>query len=481
MAERSIIDQLDDAVTALRAKRDTAVAETNRELAELVAVARELHGLPSEEFRAALKEQLGGKNDMSTAAKQIESTPQPLQSIVPYLTYRDATAAIDFYKRAFGATELMRLVEPSGKIGHAELKIGEAMFMMADEYPDYGAISAETLGGSPIKLHLYVPDVDQFAERAVAEGASLARPVADQFYGDRTGQLKDPFGYTWVVATHQKDVPVADMQKSFDEWLDTYEDTHEDQPPTKKFKREGFYTVNPYLTVEPAVELVDFVKQAFGAVESFRATGSAGGLHCELTIGDSKVFIGGGPGFSAKPAAIHFYVSDVDGVYARAVAAGATSLAAPSDQEYGERVAAVKDIGGNEWYIAKPFDETPVPDLHNITLYFHPVGAPKFIDFLEKAFGAEVVQRHQSDEGFVYHAKVRIGDAIVEMGEAHDQWQPMRSAIYMFVEDVDAAYKQALSAGATSALEPTDQPYGERSAWVNDEFGNVWYLSSLLS
>jgi uncharacterized glyoxalase superfamily protein PhnB len=171
-------------------------------------------------------------------------------------------------------------------------------------------------------------------------------------------------------------------------------------------------------------------------------------------MGDSKVFIGGGPGFDARPTAIHFYVSDVDDVYARAVAAGATSLAAPSDQEYGERIAAVKDIGGNEWYIAKRFDETPIPDLHNVTLYFHPVGAPKFIDFLEKAFGAEVVDRHQSDEGFVYHAKVRIGDAIVEMGEAHDQWQPMQSAIYMFVEDVDAAYRQALSAGATSALEP---------------------------
>jgi PhnB protein len=424
MAERSIINQLNDAVTALLAKREPEVSEADRELAELVAVARELHGLPSDEFRAALKEQLGGKNDMSTAAKQIESTPQPLQTIIPYLTYRDATAAIDFYKRAFGATELMRLAEPSGKIGHAELKIGEAMFMIADEYPDYGAISAETLGGSPIKLHLYVPNVDQFAERAVAEGASLARPVADQFYGDRTGQLRDPFGYTWVVATHQKDIPVADMQKSFDEWLDT----HEDQP-AKKFKREGFHTVNPYLTVEPAIELVDFVKQAFGAVESFRATGSAGGLHCEVTIGDSKVFIGGGPGFAAKPAAIHYYVSDVDAVYARAVAAGATSLAAPSDQEYGERIAAVKDIGGNEWYIARPFDETPVADLHNITLYFHPVGASKFIDFLEKAFGAEVVQRHQSDEGFVYHAKVRIGDAIVEMGEAHDQWQPMATSM----------------------------------------------------
>jgi uncharacterized glyoxalase superfamily protein PhnB len=226
--------------------------------------------------------------------------------------------------------------------------------------------------------------------------------------------------------------------------------------------------------------LVDFVKQAFGAVESMRATGSAGGLHCELKINDSMVMIGGGPGFDARPTAIHLYVPDVDEVYARAMAAGATSLGEPSDQEYGERVAAVKDIGGNEWYIAKPFDSTPVPDLHTVTVYFHPVGAPKFIDFVEKAFGAQVVERHQSNEGFVYHSKVRIGDSIIELGEAHDQWQPMRSAIYLYVEDVDATYQQALSAGATSALEPTDQPYGDRSAWVNDEFGNVWYLSSWL-
>jgi PhnB protein len=230
MAERSIIDQLDDAVTALLAKRDTAVNEADRELAELVAVARELCDLPSEEFRAALKEQLGGKNDMSTATKQIESTPQPSQTITPYLTYRDAAAAIDFYKRAFGATELMRLVEPNGKIGHAELKIGDAMFMISDEYPDYGAFSAETLGGSPIKLHLYVADVDQFAEHAVSEGATLARPVSDQFYGDRSGQLKDPFGYSWVIATHQKDLSVADLQTAFDEFLSG----HESKPEPEK-------------------------------------------------------------------------------------------------------------------------------------------------------------------------------------------------------------------------------------------------------
>jgi uncharacterized glyoxalase superfamily protein PhnB len=314
--------------------------------------------------------------------------------------------------------------------------------------------------------------VDQFVERAITEGASLSRPVEEHGYGDRGGQIKDPFGYTWIVATHQQDVSPAEMQKQFDEFLSAGE--------SKKFKREGFHAVTPYIIAQPAVELVDFVKQAFGAVESMRATGSAGGLHCEVKIGDSIVMIGGGPSFDARPTAIHLYVSDVDEVYARAMAAGATSLGEPADQEYGERSAAVKDIGGNEWYIAKRFDSTPIPDLHTVTVYFHPVGAPKFIDFVERAFGAQVVERHQSNEGFVYHSKVRIGDSIIELGEAHDQWQPMRSAIYLYVEDVDATYKQALSAGATSALEPTDQPYGDRSAWVNDEFGNVWYLSSLL-
>jgi PhnB protein len=320
MAERSIIDQLDDAVTALLAEREPVVNEADRELAELVAVARELRGLPSEEFRAALKEQLGG--DMSTTVRQTEKSTQ--------------------------------------------------------------------------------------------------------------------------------------------------------------YKRKDFHTITPYIIAQPAVELIDFVKEAFGAVESFRSTGSAGGLHCELKIGDSVVMIAGGPGFDPRPVAIHLYVPDVDEVYARAVEAGATSQVEPSDQAYGERVAGVKDINGNEWYIATRFDETPIQDLHMVTVYFQPVGAPKFIKFLENAFGAEVLERHQSPEGFVYHAKVRLGDSIVEMGEAHDQWQPMQSAIYMYVEDVDAAYKQALSAGATSAKEPSNEPYGDRSAWVNDEFGNVWYISTWL-
>ena len=477
MSERSIFDQLDDAVTALLARSEPATVE-HRDLNELIEIARELRDLPSSRFRAQLKEQLKGEEVMSTPAKQFETT-QTTRAITPYLTYINAAAAMDFYQRAFGAVELMRLVEPGGRIGHSEMKIGDAIFMMADEYPDYGAISAQTLGGSPIKLHIYVADVDRFAEHAIAAGAIQKVPVKDQFYGDRSGQLLDPFGYTWIVSTHKQDLEVEAMQKAFTNLLTPPTEQARDERAVKNFKREGFHTVTPYLTVEPAAELVDFVKNAFGAVEAFRTTGSAGGMHCEVKIGDSVVAIGGGPGFEPRPAAIHLYVDNPDEVYAKAIAAGATSLSEPSDQEYGERVGAIRDIGGNEWYIASRFDKTPIKDLHTVTVYFHPVGSGRFIEFLQTAFGAEVQERHQSEEGFVYHAKLRVGDSMVELGEAHDQWQPLSTAIYMFVEDVDAAYQQALSAGATSVRPPTDEPYGERSAWVNDPFGHTWYLATL--
>lgn len=313
--------------------------------------------------------------------------------------------------------------------------------------------------------------IDQLDD-AVTALLAQRDPAAAEAASEIDGELAELV----VVARELRDLPSEQFRATLKEELGGKDDMSTARREIR-FKREGFHTVTPYLIVKPAVELVDFVKQAFGAVEALRF-GSAEGLHCEVRIGDSTVMIVGGPAFDPRPAAMHFYVPDVDQVYDRAVAAGATSLAAPSDQEYGERIAAVKDIAGNEWYIAKPFHPTPVQDLHAVTVYFHPIGAPKFINFLENAFGAQVVERHQSPEGFVYHAKVRVGDSVVEMGEAHDQWQPMQSAIYMYVEDVDATYRQALSAGATSASEPTDQPYGDRTASINDEFGNVWQLAT---
>jgi PhnB protein len=130
------------------------------------------------------------------------------------LAYHDAAGAIEFYRQAFGALELARLTEPDGKISHAEIVVGEARVMIADEYPGYNH-TPEELGGSTVVLHLYVPDVDSFVARAVAAGATLLIPVKDQFYGDRAGRIQDPFGYVWIVATHVEDVTVDEMQQRF--------------------------------------------------------------------------------------------------------------------------------------------------------------------------------------------------------------------------------------------------------------------------
>jgi PhnB protein len=132
--------------------------------------------------------------------------PDGYHTVTPYLIVRGAAAAIEFYKKAFGATELMRLAAPGGKIGHAEIKIGDSPIMLADEHPEMLARSPESLGGSPVNMLLYVKDVDALASQAVAAGAKVLRPVKDQFYGDRSGTFEDPFGHTWTIATHTEDL-----------------------------------------------------------------------------------------------------------------------------------------------------------------------------------------------------------------------------------------------------------------------------------
>ena len=484
MAERSTIDQLDDAVTAIIAQRGADLTLLDPAVAGLVEVAQELQGLPGEDFKAQLKTELIRRGTMSTPKMKVDSIPKGHPAVSAYMCFSDASAAIEFYKKAFGAEEKMRFAEPSGKIAHAELKIADAIIMLSDEYPDYGAVSPQTLGGSPVRMHLFVEDVDAFARHAVAAGAKVVRPIEDQFYGDRSGQIADPFGYTWTISTHKEEISPAEMQKHIDAFAQQQPtETAPPKDPDKQFsakhRREGFHTVTPYITVEKAPELIEFLKQAFGATEIFRTTGSAGGVHAEMKIGESMIMLGGGPGVTERLTAIHLYIPDVDTVYERAVQAGATSFFPPADQPYGERSGAVTDPSGNHWYIATTFDTTEWPkELRTVTVYFHPIGAPAMIEFLKNAFGAEELMRHQSEEGYVFHAKVRIGDSIVEMGEARDPAQPMPTAIYLYVENVDEMYEQALKAGGTSVLPPTDQPYGDRNAWISDPFGNVWYLAT---
>lgn len=139
--------------------------------------------------------------------------PDDYQSAIPYLCVKDAAAAIEFYKKAFGAIEVLRIPDPSGKVGHAEIKIGNAPIMLSDEYPEMQVVSPQTLGGSPVTIMIYFEDVDALAKQAVAAGAKLVRPVEDQFYGDRAGKLADPFGHVWWLATHKEDVSADEIQK----------------------------------------------------------------------------------------------------------------------------------------------------------------------------------------------------------------------------------------------------------------------------
>jgi PhnB protein len=143
----------------------------------------------------------------------VKPIPDGYHSVTPYLIFDNAAAALEFYKKALGAVELMRFPAPGGKIGHAEIRIGNSPVMLADESPEMNARSPRTIGGSPISLMVYVEDVDALVARAVAAGAKLERPVANQFYGDRTGGIEDPFGYHWYIATHVEDVPRDELEK----------------------------------------------------------------------------------------------------------------------------------------------------------------------------------------------------------------------------------------------------------------------------
>ena len=133
-------------------------------------------------------------------------------SLNAYINIKGCSDAIEFYKKAFGAIEKLRLLMPDGKIAHAELEIEGSLLMMADENPDWGTKSPDTLGGNPVTLSLYVPDVNQSFQKAIDAGATVIMPVKDEFYGDRTGQILDPFGYKWMIATHIEDVPQDEMQ-----------------------------------------------------------------------------------------------------------------------------------------------------------------------------------------------------------------------------------------------------------------------------
>jgi PhnB protein len=445
-------------------------------------IERLLVDLPRSEFRARLRKEL-----MSTAT-DTDATSTPAgrgirPTAAPVLRIRNAAAAIDFYVRAFGAREQMRF-EAGGTIPHAELVLGDAMLIVADENPSYGFPSPETIGGSSVGIRLDVDDVDAAIGRAVDAGARLVRAATDEFYGERSGQVFDPFGYRWTLTKKIETLTVDEMHRRMQAIMGGG-GPQPARPPVKHIP-EGFHTVTAYPRVADAPALVEFLTRAFSAEQTMMARGAAG-IHAEVRIGDSMLKIGGGaPDIPANvepaPTAFHVYVPDVDAAYERALAAGAESMGAPQDMPYGERGCGVKDASGNVWYVATAKGDSYQPKgAQSLMVYLHPRRAEPVIAFMQRAFGATGVEKYASPDGVIQHAHLRIGDATIEMGEAQGPYQPMPARFYLYVEHVDAAYWKALEAGATSTNEPADQPYGERMAGVKDSFGNQWFIAARIS
>ena len=241
--------------------------------------------------------------------------------------------------------------------------------------------------------------------------------------------------------------------------------------------REGFTTVTPYLRVQDA-GLFEFLVKTFGAVETLSHPAGPGMTHREVRIGDSMLMIGEGglvPPEAQRSQAFHVFVEDVDAAFERAIAAGGKSLGAVEDRPYGERSGFVEDLVGNYWYIARHLGATPVPEGYGtVTPYLHPRGGAQYIEFLTRAFGAVEEFRHALPDGRVAHAQLRIGNAVVELGEAE---VPRAGIFYLYVADADALFAQAVAAGATPLSAPADQWYGDRVGSVQDLSGITWYIA----
>jgi PhnB protein len=442
--------------------------------APLPSLTHALRDIPRERFKERLRLDLNRRAKMATST---QAAPEVRASITPYLSVRNAAAALEFYKKAFGATEVMRLMQPDGRVGHAQIDIEGARIMLADEFPEFGFKSPESLGGSSVHIHLDVKDVDAMAQRAVAAGATTVRPVEDQFYGARSGQFRDPFGFIWSISTPKETLSTEEMQRRMDEMS-----RNEAAAPPKSYIREGFHSITPYLVVPRVAQLIEFLKGAFGAEERFRVNrpGTEVIMHAELKIGDSMIEMAdANEQFPPTPATMILRVDDVDATFLRATDAGATVLQPVADQDYGVRSATVVDASGNKWSISRPNEGDVIfKDFRTVTPHFNPRRAPAMIDFLQKAFGAEEVYRAQSPDGVVHHAQVRIGDSVIGMGEAHGPYQPAPATLHLYVPDADALYDRALRAGAISIQPVAEQPYGDRSGGVTDPFGNRWFIAT---
>lgn len=306
MAETDLIERLDDAIDAILGGNVRHVAEP--ELAMLALVAADLRGLPDPRFKRELRERIVPMTTQTTT-----------HTVIPYLAGEGAAKLIDFMERAFGAKVEARHPRPEDpeKIMHSEIVIGDSRIELGDVVNPEDARRFE--------LHLYVEDADAVYAKAVAAGARTLHPPVDQPYGDREASIEDPMGNYWYIATHGKEI-----------------------------RPEGFRSITPFFHATRAMEFIDFLKGAFGAVQKELVMSPQGGVtYATFVIGDSPLELSSAHGErQPMPAALHLFVDDTDRVYQRALDAGGKPLFPPSDQPYGQRVGGVIDPEGNCWYIA---------------------------------------------------------------------------------------------------------------------------------
>jgi len=311
---QALDERLDQAIDRILARRDATAALADAELAPLAVLANELRTCPSPAFKARLRAKLERSSVMSTA---LESTDirEGFTTVTPYLQVREP-GLFDFLAKVFGAVETFSLKGPYGV--HREVRIGDSMLMVGEGGP-------KGTEYSPAAFHVYLPDVDAAFARALAAGARSLGAPEDRSYGERAGFVEDPFGNHWYIATHFGPSPVP----------------------------AGHGTVTPFIHPRGATSYIEFLSRAFGAVEEFKHEVGGRVMHARLRIGSGAIEMGDA---EAEPMRTWFYlyVPDVDALFDRAVAAGATPLSPPEDKSYGERVASVKDTIGITWYMARP-------------------------------------------------------------------------------------------------------------------------------
>ena len=327
MSKRSPAEQLDQAISALfSTSQQLPEPSSNRSIAALVSLVRPLRAMPRPEFKASLKSDLQRRTTMNEATAPAPESSRATQfrrpnfpNIAPYFLVKGAPQFIDFLVSAFEGTERIRVPRPDGSIMHGEVAIGNSVIELGDANEQYPS--------RPMTTHLYVPDADATYARALEAGATpVYAPTDDHPSGDRWGEAKDPFGNTWYIATRKSAVSAP----------------------------EGFLTVQPYMHLRNAHDMIPFIEAALGA----HATGvhkSPDGIvrHATIEIAGATFEIDEAQGESQPTQSyLHVYVPDTDAVYAQALAAGAKSVQPPYTAPYGDRAAGITDPFGNTWFLA---------------------------------------------------------------------------------------------------------------------------------